>query len=81
MKRNILTLIILLISFLTLEGQEEHFVEENYDKSEYRIEMRDGVKLCTIVYTSKDQSEEYPILIQRTPYSISPYGKRMPTGW
>jgi uncharacterized protein len=49
-------------------------VRERYEKQEYRIPMRDGVRLFTIVYTPKDQSRTYPILIERTPYGIPPYG-------
>jgi len=45
-----------------------------YDKAEYMIPMRDGVKLFTQVYTPKDQSQKYPILLYRTPYSIGFYG-------
>lgn len=37
------------------------------------VEMRDGVKLYTVVYSPKDISDEYPILITRTPYSSRPY--------
>lgn len=70
-------LMLLLISFFSLTGQEENFVKANYDKSEYQVEMRDGVRLYTIVYTPKDKSETYPILMQRTPYSIGPYGERL----
>jgi predicted acyl esterase len=36
--------------------------------------MRDGIKLFTAIYIPLDSSETYPILIQRTPYSIAPYG-------
>jgi predicted acyl esterase len=36
--------------------------------------MRDGVRLFTSVYVPKDTSQKYPILIQRTPYSVAPYG-------
>ncbi len=52
------------------------FVKENYVKSEHKISMRDGVKLYTIVYTPKDASasNKYPILLNRTCYSIAPYG-------
>ena len=50
---------------------------DNYDKNEYQIEMRDGIKLFTIVYTPKNTSESYPILMVRTPYSIAPYGESM----
>jgi len=77
MNRNISLLALILFTLSPLFGQEQNFVEANYTKSEYQIEMRDGVKLFTIVYTPKDQSETYPILMQRTPYSISPYGERM----
>ncbi len=52
-------------------------VAKHYTKAEYQVEMRDGVKLYTIVYSPKDQSQTYPILMQRTPYSIGPYGDRM----
>ncbi|MEM9917949.1 MAG: CocE/NonD family hydrolase [Bacteroidota bacterium] len=47
-----------------------------YDKSEYNIRMRDGVRLYTAVYVPKDASPEntYPILMKRTPYSCRPYG-------
>jgi len=38
--------------------------------------MRDGVRLFTAVYVPKDaaSSNKYPILMDRTPYSVSPYG-------
>ncbi len=49
-------------------------VESRYSKHEYRIPMRDGVRLFTAVYTPKDTSELYPILMTRTPYGIAPYG-------
>lgn len=37
--------------------------------------MRDGVKLFTGVYIPKDATQSYPILLQRTPYSVAPYGE------
>ncbi len=49
-------------------------VRERYTKHEYRIPMRDGVRLFTAVYVPKDVSRTYPILITRTPYSVGPYG-------
>ena len=45
-----------------------------YTKYEYRIPMRDGVRLFTSVYVPKDTSRPYPFLMDRTPYSVSPYG-------
>ena len=49
-------------------------VRERYTKYEYRIPMRDGVRLFTAVYVPKDTSRTYPILLTRTPYSVAPYG-------
>ena len=37
--------------------------------------MRDGVKLHATIYSPKDTSKTYPILLQRTPYSCQPYGE------
>ena len=45
-----------------------------YTKYDYRIPMRDGIKLFTSVYVPKDRTQTYPFLMQRTPYSIGPYG-------
>ena len=49
-------------------------IREHYTKHEYRIPMRDGTKLFTAVYIPKDTSQSYPFLIDRTPYSVGPYG-------
>src|ERR1700730_4427560 len=49
-------------------------VKEHYTKYEYRIPMRDGVHLFTSIYVPKDTSRTYPFLINRTPYSVGPYG-------
>lgn len=49
------------------------FIEQNYTKSSHDIAVRDGVKLRTIVYSPRDASRRYPILLNRTPYSIGPY--------
>ena len=49
-------------------------IREHYTKFEYRIPMRDGVKLFTVAYVPKDTSRTYPILMERTPYSVGPYG-------
>ena len=60
----------------TIYAQSD-WVKENYNKAEYDIAMRDGVKLHTIVYSPKDASatNPYPFLMQRTCYSIAPYGE------
>ena len=45
-----------------------------YNKKEVVIPMRDGIKLHTTIYSPKDTSKKYPILMSRTPYSSRPYG-------
>ena len=54
---------------------EEDYVKAHYTKYEYRIPMRDGVHLFTSVYVPKDISQSYPFMIDRTPYSVAPYGE------
>lgn len=53
---------------------EASAVQAKYTKREVIIPMRDGVKLFTAIYAPKDTSRTYPILLQRTPYSVAPYG-------
>lgn len=53
----------------------EEYIKANYDKIEEYIPMRDGTKLFTSIYVPKDQSQQYPILLNRTPYTVAPYGK------
>src|SRR5436853_452741 len=42
-------------------------VRARYTKYEYRVPMRDGVRLFTAVYVPKDASQRYPFLLTRTP--------------
>jgi putative CocE/NonD family hydrolase len=56
------------------ERKQLAYTRAHYTKYEYRIPMRDGVRLFASVYVPKDTSEKYPILMQRTPYSVAPYG-------
>jgi putative CocE/NonD family hydrolase len=70
----IATASVLAISFqLHSQDEQEWSVQDHYTKHEYRIPMRDGVRLFTIVYSPKDTSQTYPFLINRTPYSVAPY--------
>ncbi|HEX5026685.1 MAG TPA: CocE/NonD family hydrolase, partial [Agriterribacter sp.] len=67
----------ILFSPLLSKSQEKAdaaWVRDNYTKSETFIVMRDGITLYTAIYTPKDTSQQYPILMQRTPYSCRPYG-------
>jgi hypothetical protein len=56
------------------DAQRREYLLSHYTKYEHRIPMRDGVRLFTAVYVPKDDSQTYPILMQRTPYTVSPYG-------
>jgi putative CocE/NonD family hydrolase len=58
-----------------LAGAElKEYIRAHYTKYEYLIPMRDGVKLFTAVYAPKDDSQTYPMMLVRTPYSVAPYG-------
>ncbi len=52
------------------------YIQAHYTRTDYQIAMRDGKRLYTIVYAPVDAATKaYPILFDRTPYSIGPYGK------
>ncbi len=55
-------------------AQGLEYTKSHYTKHEFKIPMRDGVRLFTSVYVPKDDSRSYPILLNRTPYSVKPYG-------
>ncbi|AVR47002.1 X-Pro dipeptidyl-peptidase [Christiangramia fulva] len=57
------------------QTESEYDVKEHYTKMEVDIPMRDGIKLHTTIYSPKDKTQKYPILMQRTPYSSRPYGE------
>lgn len=52
----------------------EAYIKARYTKGEHLVPVRDGVKLFTSVYAPKDRSQQYPIMLLRTPYTVSPYG-------
>jgi len=56
---------------------QSDYVKEHFTKKDVYITMRDGKKLFTSIYTPKDASakNKYPILMQRTCYSVAPYGE------
>lgn len=72
---------LILCSFIALHAQPSQqqtelakYIQDNYAKREVMIPMRDGVKLFTAIYEPKAKSEKYPILLNRTPYTVAPYG-------
>ena len=83
MKANISKLMLLLCflssSFYTIAQENKvapraEYIRANYQKFEYKIPMRDGVKLFTSVYIPNKTNESFPILMSRTPYRVAPYG-------
>jgi len=79
MKLILSPLIFVISLFLSIsvysQTEEEYKVADNYTKQEVEITMRDGIKLHTTIYSPKDTSKKYPIIMQRTPYSSQPYGQ------
>ncbi|MEO0473968.1 MAG: CocE/NonD family hydrolase [Bacteroidota bacterium] len=78
--RSLTTLVCLFffsLSSLTAQSVDlATFIKQNYTKQETYIQMRDGTRLFTAIFTPKDATEDnqYPILMKRTCYSIAPYG-------
>jgi uncharacterized protein len=46
--------------------------EAAYTRQTYRVPMRDGTRLFTLVYTPKGLGTRYPFLLERTPYGAGP---------
>ncbi len=61
----------LLIVFCCFLFHKSFSQVKGYDKREIMITMRDGIKLNTVIFTPKDQSEALPFLLLRTPYGVS----------
>lgn len=75
MKRAIWKICLVLFAGLLARpaAAQHNFTSSDYTKSQYDIEMRDGVKLHTVIYAPKEDTQKYPILMKRTPYSCRPY--------
>jgi len=50
-------------------------IKEKYEKQEVYIEMRDGVKLFTSIYSPKNMTSPAPMLMMRSPYNSEPGGE------
>lgn len=77
--RLILLFVFLTAFFISNAQQPEtnslaEYIRANYTKREVYIPARDGKKLFTAIYEPKDKSQKYPILLNRTPYTVAPYG-------
>lgn len=70
---------LLLSLFIVLSAIKSYgqYSQDDYEKQEMYIGMRDGVKLFTSIYKPKKAKEDLPVLIKRTPYSCAPYGEEL----
>lgn len=60
----------LLLGFLIVTAQ----AQLHYEKQEFFITMRDGVKLNTVIWAPKENTDPLPFLLLRTPYGVSETG-------
>src|SRR5471030_170727 len=81
MKRIVLLAVFIFPLMAAAQNPDSAWFVTHYTKQEVTIPMRDGIRLFTSVYIPKDQAEKHPILLTRTPYSVSPYGKNFKTYW
>lgn len=56
---SVLLVALALSSRVGAQMPDSVYSRQNYDKAEYQVTMRDGVKLFTAVYTPKDKSRTY----------------------
>lgn len=73
--KKLFSLLFLSAFLFTSNAQETYVVSDHYTKKETTITMRDGINLHVSIYTPKDTSKKYPIMLKRTPYSCKPYGE------
>ncbi|QES87696.1 CocE/NonD family hydrolase [Rhizosphaericola mali] len=78
--KKCISLLLIFFACAQAEAQKQlpfdtSYARAHYDKKEIMIPMRDGVKLFTAIYTPKDTSKSYPIMMMRTCYSVRPYGE------
>ena len=77
-KKNGLHRLVLFCAILacaeSVHAQGVDYIKTHYVKTEHMIPMRDGVRLYTAVYTPKDASQKFPILLTRTQSGVEPYG-------
>lgn len=73
-KINCLCLIVLFYGCSLAQDKTTYRIRDHYNKTDTLITMRDGVQLYTVIYTPKNDTALYPVLMERTPYSAGPYG-------
>ena len=72
MRPTIIKIILFSISFIIFRNSYAQN-ESKYERQEIMITMRDGIKLNTVIFSPKNNSEALPFLFLRTPYGVSEY--------
>jgi uncharacterized protein len=80
-KASLSIALILCFASLAAQNPDSAWIVSHYTKMETRISMRDGIKLFTSIYFPRDNGEDHPILLKRTPYSCAPYGTEWIPFW
>jgi len=66
-----ITLLLSLILCEVVVKAQEAKPESKYIRKDTMITMRDGIKLHTVIFSPKAQTEKLPFLMLRTPYGVS----------
>ncbi len=75
MLRRLASVLALVLAAASVHAQDgADWVRQHYVKMEREVPMRDGTRLFTSIYVPRDDARTYPILLQRTPYGVGPYG-------
>ncbi len=67
---------LILLTYLTFtinSYSQTQIKEDQYNRQEVMIPMRDGFRLHTVIFTPKNISEALPFLMERTPYGVNEY--------
>ena len=73
MKSAFLLVSFLIFSFLSHHGIAQASNDDQYNRQEVMITMRDGIKLHTVLFIPKNKTGALPFLLERTPYGINDY--------
>ena len=73
MKSAYLLVLFLILSFLSHRGIAQASNDDQYNRQEVMITMRDGIKLHTVLFIPKNKTGALPFLLERTPYGINDY--------
>jgi len=75
---KLFTFLLVLIPFLSPAQNPQAdsvWLVTHYAKKEVYTPTRDGIELFTTLYEPIDNSTPHPMLLNRTPYSVAPYGE------